>query len=261
MSFLDSLVQRLGAWLLAPKLRYSRAGYQLRALFQPLHGEDVIDAAVMLLAVNGVRGDVVEFGVFQGRSLQHLWFSHRWFEHLIRDEVRPILRGADPEPLTRHFWGYDSFEGLPAHDEPVAGQPKWIAQGAFAAPLAFVERGLRKARIPESAVTLVPGWYEDSLAPGTDPHPARVALAHIDCDLYSSTAHCLEFLAPRLVDGAIVIFDDWWLHRGHPDQGEQRAFAEFRAVHPELSFTELARSTTVSFLVHRRDADGARDGA
>ena len=249
---LNALMRWLGERLLDPSLRYSTAGYSLRALTSPLHGEDVLDAAVMLLAVNGVRGDVAEFGVFEGRSLRHLWHAHRWIEHLVRHDATPILRGVDTSPLQRRFFGFDSFEGLPGDSEPMPGQPGWIAPGAFAVGQERVRAALRRSRIPDEDVVLVPGWYSASLAadaPG--PHPEAVALAHIDCDLESSTTEALEYLAPRLVDGAILVFDDWWLYRGHPEQGEQAAFAAFQAAHPELRFTELMRSTTVSFLVHR----------
>jgi hypothetical protein len=248
----DAAMRWIGDRLLDPRVRYSRSGYRLRALVQPLHGEDVIDSAVLLLAVNGIRGDVVEFGVFEGRSLRHLWHAHRWVEHLVVDEITPILRGVDPAPLRRCFWGFDSFEGLPEHAEQVDGQADWIAPGAFAASQESVRASLRRSRIPDEDVVLVPGWYEDSLSEeAAGERPEHIALAHVDCDLYSSCMECLEFLAPRLVDGSIVIFDDWWLHRGRSDKGEQRALTEFRSAHPELRFTELHRSTTVSFLVHR----------
>lgn len=247
----EPLFLRLGAWLLSPKVRYSRSGYRLRALMQPAHGEDVIDAAVMLLAVNGVRGDVAEFGVFEGRSLLHLWHAHRWVEHLIVDGVVPILAGADPSCLRRVLYGFDSFEGLPEPTEVLDGQPDWMGRGSFAAGEAGVRAELRRNGVPDQSAVLVPGWFDDSLT--AEQGPEQVALAHIDCDLYESTAVALQWLAPRLVDGAILIFDDWWLYRGRPDRGEQRAFAEFRAAHPELAFVELLRSTTVSFLVHRND--------
>jgi O-methyltransferase len=245
----------LARWVLSPRVRYSFFGYRVRALMQPLHGESVVDDAVLLLAVNGVRGDVCEFGVFEGRSLLHLWHSHRWVEHLIADGMAPILRGADVDCLQRRFYGFDSFEGLPEHDEVLDGQADWMGPGSFAATEASVRAELRRNRVPDDAVELVPGWFDETLT--VERVPERVALAHIDCDLYASTVVVLEWLAPRLVDGAIVIFDDWWLYRGRPDRGEQKAFAEFRQAHPELRFVELSRATTVSFLVHRDEpADG-----
>ena len=40
--------------------------------------------------------------------------------------------------------------------------------------------------------------------------PTDIALAYIDCDLYSSTMPVLEFLLPRLKNGMIIAFDDYF---------------------------------------------------
>ena len=54
----------------------------------------------------------------------------------------------------------------------------------------------------------------------------HVAFARIDCDLYSSSKDVFAFLSGRLVDGAIIYFDDW-THQA--DTGETKAFFEFSA--------------------------------
>ena len=99
----------------------------------------------------------------------------------------------------------------------------------------------------------MPGWYTDTLteATRTELLLEKVALVHIDCDLYESAKAALAFVGPLLEDGAIIVFDDWWLYRGRPEAGEQRAFAEWLAEHPQWRATELFRGTTVSFLLHR----------
>ena len=35
-----------------------------------------------------------------------------------------------------------------------------------------------------------------------------------------------------LSDGTMVCFDDWFMYKGNPNQGEQRAFREFLEAHP-----------------------------
>ena len=37
----------------------------------------------------------------------------------------------------------------------------------------------------------------------------------------------------RRQDGTMVLFDDWFLFKGHPDKGESRAFSEFLTAHRE----------------------------
>ncbi len=54
-------------------------------------------------------------------------------------------------------------------------------------------------------------------------------IVHVDCDLYVSTVPVLEFLAPLLGKGSVIIFDDWFSFYDEPDpwiHGEQRAFNE-----------------------------------
>jgi len=43
----------------------------------------------------------------------------------------------------------------------------------------------------------------------------------------------LEGVAPILANGALVLFDDWFMYRGDPKEGEARALAEFLERHPE----------------------------
>lgn len=37
----------------------------------------------------------------------------------------------------------------------------------------------------------------------------RVALVHMDCNLYTSTSTVLRFLRPHLVPGSVIWFDDY----------------------------------------------------
>ena len=49
----------------------------------------------------------------------------------------------------------------------------------------------------------------------------------IDVDYYKSTVEVLSFIEPLLNDGTIIIFDDWFNYKGHPNRGEQKAFREW----------------------------------
>lgn len=74
---------------------------------------------------------------------------------------------------------------------------------------------------------------------------------YIDCDYYESTVPALEFVTDLLlVDGSILIFDDWWVFGGRRERGEQRAFHEWRERHG-IETAEFIRSTAMSFIVHR----------
>jgi len=59
--------------------------------------------------------------------------------------------------------------------------------------------------------------------------PARLALAYIDCDMYSSTSSVLEYLRPRLKHGMILAFDDYFCFSSERVAGEKLAFEELVA--------------------------------
>ncbi|HVM99033.1 MAG TPA: class I SAM-dependent methyltransferase [Caulobacteraceae bacterium] len=109
----------------------------------------------------------------------------------------------------RTIHGFDSFEGLPA---------QWFTQdrGAFAgAPPKVAEN-----------VDLVVGLFEDTLPAFVAAHPGHVALLHVDCDLYESTATIFRHVGERLVRGSVILFDEYWNYPGWR-QHEHRAFQEF----------------------------------
>ncbi|MDX1571651.1 MAG: class I SAM-dependent methyltransferase [Xanthomonadales bacterium] len=132
---------------------------------------------------------IVECGVFHGHSIRVM---------------------ADLTELPVH--GFDSFEGLPE---------AWghLPAGSYST----------EGRLPDvpAGVTLHRGWFEDTLPRFVADHAdATIALAHIDCDLYSSTRTALAALQPLFRPGSVLVFDDLL---GYPDfrHHELRAFEEF----------------------------------
>src|SRR3989442_595986 len=65
--------------------------------------------------------------------------------------------------------------------------------------------------IPRDAYNVVPGFYDQSLtALPPEEVPSNIALAYVDCDMYSSSKTVLEFLLPRVKHGMIIAFDDYF---------------------------------------------------
>ena len=83
----------------------------------------------------------------------------------------------------------------------------------------------------ESNVTLIKGWFNETLPSFLKEHPEPVALVHIDSDIYSSAKYILETIP--LQDGTIVIFDEFF---GYPEwrNGEYKAWNEFLDKHPHI---------------------------
>jgi cytochrome P450 len=181
-----------------------------------------------------VEGDILEFGVSVGKSLALLSRLHQ--ENL---QTWGYTEDACHE---RRCVGYDSFTGLPPGGHP---HPRWKA-GSFAnnylyghPSMAYDEPitadGLYKlfslCGLPRPELEI--GWFEETIATSIPKKYSKAALVHIDSDLYASAKCVLEGIAPILANGALVCFDDWFMYRGDPNEGEARALSEFLAEHPE----------------------------
>lgn len=132
-------------------------------------------------------GLIIELGVASGNTLR-----------IIGDAV----------PL-RTVFGFDSFEGLP---EP------WHSY----------EIGAFQCDPPDDLpgnCKLIIGKFQDTLPNFLRKHQEPLSFLHVDCDLYSSTAFCLEALTDRLQNGTIILFDELIGYSGHQDH-EYKALQE-----------------------------------
>jgi hypothetical protein len=198
-------------------------------------------------------GDYLEFGVYTGKS-----FSNAW--HLIRDAEDN--RG---KPHTTRFFAFDSFEGLP-ESKGFDSVYTPYASGSYAATRAEFERNVAETGVDMRDVVVVPGFYEHSLQSGLKERVglSQAAVVYIDCDLYASAVHVLDFLTDVLVDGAILIFGDWYLFHANPDLGQQRAFKEWLAKNPQFRaapFVHVPHIYHQSFIIHRAIPAEKKDGA
>jgi hypothetical protein len=90
-----------------------------------------------------------------------------------------------------------------------------------------------------------------------------VAFIHIDCDLYSATKTVLAQLAPMLVEGTVIVFDEYFNYPGW-QQGEFKAFAEFIASHDRLGYDYIGyirNGGQVAVRLTRRGAAAANASA
>lgn len=150
--------------------------------------------------------------------------------------------------------GFDSFEGLPESAD-VEGEGVWRA-GEFHASFGGARRYLTSRGADWNRITLVPGWYDDTLTPDTAERLGlrKASVIMVDCDLYSSTVPCLRFAEPLIRDEAVILFDDW--HTGglaRRNLGERRAFEESLAATPDLEVVgELEPYSDASSVFHVR---------
>ena len=129
-----------------------------------------------------------------------------------------------------HFHAFDSFQGFP---EPrgVDAINQRFRRGEASFPAIMFETAMSKRSVNPKEVSIYPGWFSDTLTPELRTSflaaGRQIAVAWIDCDMYQSTKEVLDFAAPLLADGCVVVFDDWLSYKGDPDKGEQRAAREF----------------------------------
>ena len=136
-------------------------------------------ALLQLLDQSPKHGVAVEFGVYRGGTMLDMATMQAW----------------------RVFYGFDTFEGLPA-EAWQAGEIHGVGD------MRDTDLNEVLSGMPQN-VTLVPGLFPES----AEHYDLPVAFAHVDFDFEISTADAIEWLKPRLVDGAVVVFDDYdWPH-------------------------------------------------
>jgi hypothetical protein len=83
----------------------------------------------------------------------------------------------------------------------------------------------RLPRVPDN-VRLHRGYFGSSLPQWLADNPGPVGFIHVDCDLYSSTKTILDLIVPRLANGTVILFDEYFNYPGW-EQHEFKAFREF----------------------------------
>jgi hypothetical protein len=196
-----------------------------------------------------LAGDYVEFGVYKGRSLiaAHA-AAQNWVNRLLNGRADHLVkdRGAFYQRVhklwaERKFFGFDSFEGMP-ESKGVDSQRIIWQKGTFSHPIDAVHNSLTAAGIPANQIKLVKGFFSETLTDASrlELGLKKIAVAHIDSDLYESAVLALNFITPMLQNGTVIVFDDWFAYRGHPLMGEQRAFREWQEKNTEWLITEYA---------------------
>jgi O-methyltransferase len=165
-----------------------------------------------------IPGGIVECGVWKGGSMMAAALALRALES-----------------TCRRLYFFDTFAGMtPPGDADVdwQGRPardlleQENAEGDLMrarCSLADVKQAMMLTRYPWEKLIFVPGEVQRTLP---EQAPDSIALLRLDTDWYDSTYHELEHLYPRLVDGGILIVDDY----GHW-QGARKAVDDYFRAH------------------------------
>lgn len=156
-------------------------------------------------------------------SLQHgLTLLDSRYKHVLefgvcRGETIRVIRQTLDDSF--QVFGFDSFIGLPE---------AWIDKhGVVVVPPEYFSTNGVIPNVPN--VKFYAGWFSDTL-PDHLKVAQPIALLHIDSDLYSSAKEVLWALNDYIVEGTIIVFDEWFYkHDAQYDDHEQRAFNEWVA--------------------------------
>jgi O-methyltransferase len=182
-------------------------------------------------------GDYLEFGVYNGTSLTCM------YRELVALDLHHV-----------RLFGFDSFQGFPpyaANEDDGRWQP-----GRCYSPLSFTTAVLETEGVDFRRLTLVPGWFSDTLNAATvrTHRITKASVIMIDCDMYSSAKEALNFCAPLIGNEALVLFDEWNITRLPGKMlGEKKAFHEFLEEHACFSAVPFAQyaERSQAFLISR----------
>lgn len=151
----------------------------------------------------GLPGHIVECGVYKGASL--IRFA----------TFREILES----PYSRKIIGFDAFGEFPKQDATIDDEnfiKKFEESSGVGIPVnelkkVFTHKSFQNyALIEGDIIQTVPKYIRE--------HPElKIALLHIDVDVYKPSTIILQNLFDRVVNGGLVIFDDYGTVAGETD--------------------------------------------
>ena len=157
-----------------------------------------VDNLRLARRIEATSGAVVECGVWRGGMIAGIG--------------KTLGRG-------RQYVLFDSFEGLPGARE-IDGEAALAWQRDTASPKYYdncrAEMGAALASMQAAGIPqpdLRKGWFEDTLptfAVGGSP----ISLLRLDADWYDSTLICLQYLFPLVIEGGLIIIDDYGTWEG-----------------------------------------------
>lgn len=157
---------------------------------------------------NGIEGDFVELGVASGGL------------------ACAMALAMKKHGIQRTFHLFDSYAGLPYAGPEDDCQPgigaktamsdlplreRLVSCGMNLTSVDSVRRNLGSMGASDTPLVFYKGWFQDTLPVLPESAISKIALLHLDADLYESTLISLEYMYPRVVTGGVVILDDFEL--------------------------------------------------
>lgn len=156
----------------------------------------------LIREIKEIEGDVVEFGVGNGKSFFTWASAIKYFG------------------IKKTIYGFDSFEGFPSASIQDLGSrvrevgkkvEGWshIAGPDYITNFIFMDEGIDGSKslfhdgFPE--MKLIKGYFDETICSVPD----KISFLHLDADMYESTLIPLKFCISRMSLGGIILFDEY----------------------------------------------------
>ena len=205
--------------------------YSMSSIYGFVDSFHALYQTVDYIAKRNIPGDFVECGTYLGGM------------SLIA--ALAFMKHGD---TSRHFYLFDTFEGMPAPTEEdgrwlISAYDKETLEGHewAKADMETVRKIMLASGYPAENIHLVKGMVEDTI-----PHaaPDKIAILRLDTDLYTSTHHELVHLYPRLTAGGALVLDDY----GYMP-GAKKAVDEYFTRHPAILLNRINFTVRVGIKV------------
>jgi hypothetical protein len=224
------------------------------------HGPErlrVISQSVHMAIKNIVPGDIAEFGIGTGSSIQ-----------AICSTLAALDKGYKALKIPpKKVLGFDSFQGLPAAtlegdvDAPMVQLGVW-GEGKCNSLGVLGIMDICRRYLPADQVELYEGWFTETLPLLSA--EVKFCLVNIDCDLYESTKIVLDdlFDKDRLSDGCILLFDDYFENRASKRLGQRKAWEECKAKYtPDVTDLPPLKWSSVRYDFDQEDRTNGKEAA
>lgn len=160
----------------------------------------------------GMPGDILEFGVYKAASLIRM----------------AVFRDLLETTYSRKIVGFDAFGDFPTEGLSLPTDrnfvPAFESEGGPGLDVEEVKAIFRGKGCGDN-VRLIKGNVMETLPAFLNEQPqTRIALLHLDMDVYEPTQLAIELLWDRIVPGGVLVIDDY-----NAVEGATRAVDEFLA--------------------------------
>ena len=177
------------------------------------------------LNVDQIDGAYVEFGVASGNSMRSAEIAER----------RSHSNSLGIKRVRRNLYGFDTFSEFSS--QSLDDSHKVWNGNDFSIEIERVKRRFKKykKRIMLYKLDLSKVFInkQDINLFIKDEY---IGIVLLDMDLGDPTYKALDWIAPKLRSGSIIIFDEFFAFAGDPNKGEHQAWSKFIKEHPEINY-------------------------